>query len=170
MNVIFHVMTAISLGGIAAKGSKPQKIRVRTVVLIFIVGILLHGLLDVLPHQYPLPKSIDVTVSTLTMVIILSFLKANQIRIIFATAFLGSIFPDLVDFGPVLMNRLFGMNIPTFKIFPWHWDRFSGSIMGGGYNLKSLISHAAVILINVLIFFTCSLKNKLHLENTSNKQ
>lgn len=148
MNVIFHTLASVATAAVLSTQLKEKKpinsITGLTILVIgFTTGILLHGLLDWIPHQYPLPSVLDVVVSLILFSII--FLRAhNEARWILFACFLGAIFPDLVDLGPAILNRQMQLHLPTAKIFPWHWKEYSGSIYDGSRHWLSIFNHLVV--------------------------
>src|SRR2546426_6179202 len=86
----------------------------------FLAGVLEHGIMDYVPHSYPIPSGIDVVVSISLFILAVACTKP-QFRILVTACFIGSVFPDLVDLGPPILNRHLGWTLPTVKVFPWHW-------------------------------------------------
>ena len=148
MNVIFHTLASVATAAVLSTQLKEKKpinsITGLTILVIgFTTGILLHGLLDWIPHQYPLPSVLDVVVSLILFSIIF-MLAHNEARWILFACFLGAIFPDLVDLGPAILNRQMQLHLPTAKIFPWHWKEYSGSIYDGSRHWLSIFNHLVV--------------------------
>jgi len=108
MNVIFHTLASVATAAVLSTQLKEKKLINSTgltiLVIGFTTGILLHGLLDWMPHQYPLPSVLDVVVSLILFSIIF-MLAHNEARWILFACFLGAVFPDLVDLGPAILNR-----------------------------------------------------------------
>jgi hypothetical protein len=71
-------------------------------------------------------------------------LARHEVRWILPACFLGAIFPDLADLGPAILNKQMQLNLPTVKIFPWHWKQYSGSIYDGSRQWLSLLNHLLV--------------------------
>lgn len=155
MNVFFHTATAIGVTVLLTdteklKPSLAMSQTLTTAFLAFIIGIVSHGILDYVPHCYPLPAKADVFIG---LFIILSFLFLAQktYRFIVLCAFAGSIFPDLVDLLPAILNKYLGLQLPIVeKIFPWHFHEYSGSI----YSTKCSVSTFNHV---VLLFTVCIL-------------
>ena len=78
------------------------------------VNIALHGVMDLLPHNHPLPAYLDIIIALLIAPLML-FVK-KKYRILVFICYLGSIMPDVIDLG-VLRVLQFG----SFRIFPWHY-------------------------------------------------
>lgn len=121
-------------------------------VAAFIIGIVIHGILDITPHQYPLRARIDILISIVFFVVSIMLIRPKIIPL-FGAAFLGSIFPDLVDLGPQMFNQFFETSFPVlkFKIFPWHSAEYSGSIYD---NSRTGLSHTFHIM---LVFLSSAL-------------
>jgi hypothetical protein len=148
MNVVFHTLTSVATAAVLStqlKEKKPIDSTAALTILVigFTTGILLHGLLDWIPHQYPLPSVLDVVVSLILFSTIF-ILARNEARWILSACFLGAIFPDLVDLGPAILNRQMQLHLPTVKIFPWHWKEYSGSIYDGSRRWLSIFNHLVV--------------------------
>ncbi len=154
MNVLFHTTTAISVAVMLTDTkrielSKTSTNAVWTSVLAFIVGLILHGALDYIPHCYPINSKID-TIAGLALILTTIWLTNKKYRLIVGLSFLGSIFPDLVDLSPHIINKQLGLSLPTFKIiFPWHLHKYSGSIFNDNCD-NSKLNH-------LLLIFTISI-------------
>jgi hypothetical protein len=114
----------------------------------FTAGVLLHGLLDYVPHSYPLRSGPDVAFGLILFLLAITWAKRKHRPLVGACCF-GSVLPDVVDLGPAIVNRLFGWSLPVVKIFPWHWHQYSGSIYDGTKRLESLVLHLGVIMLSV---------------------
>jgi hypothetical protein len=127
-------------------------------VIGFIAGIVEHGVMDYVPHSYPIPSGLDVVISITLFIVAVALTKA-EFRILVTACFLGSILPDLVDLGPLILNRHLGWTLPTAKIFPWHWPQYSGSLYHGAKRFQAALSHCAVVAvcISLLWFYRFSL-------------
>jgi hypothetical protein len=118
--------------------------RLTIAVVGFVAGVLEHGVLDYLPHLYPIPSGLDVLTSIALFIVAVSVTKP-EFRVLVTACFMGSVLPDLVDLGPPILNHHLGWTLPTVKIFPWHWPQFSGSLYHGEKGLQSTLLHCAVI-------------------------
>jgi hypothetical protein len=79
------------------------------------------------------------------MIIAFVWLTNKRYRLITGLSFVGSLFPDLVDLSPGILNKQLGQSFPIInKIFPWHWHEYSGSIYGGDCGV-STANHLFVI-------------------------
>lgn len=103
----------------------------------------MHGLLDYLPHAYPINSVVDVVLS-LALISIMLLLTERGRWLLLGVCFIGAIFPDLVDLGPAIVNIRLGWSLPVFKIFPWHWREYSGSIYDGSRGVESFLYHLIV--------------------------
>jgi len=118
----------------------------------FVIGVLLHGLLDYVPHSYPIDSRLDVSLS-LALASLAIVVSKPKNRFLVLACYLGSIFPDLIDLGPTVINKSLGWSMPTVKIFPWHWPRYSGSIYDGGKSLESLIFHIVIVALSIGLLY-----------------
>lgn len=164
MNMIFHTTVAIGAmvgltNTIKIEKSNSIKDYIKTGMLAFVLGIGLHGILDYIPHCYPLGAKLDVSLSCALMLLIAFFIK-QKYWIIAGLSFLGNIFPDLIDLFPSILNNYISVDFLIIdNIFPWHYKKYSGSI----YNADCLVSninHAIVLLIIFIILY----KNNLNIK------
>lgn len=148
MNVSFHTLAALAtVATIAPKaestghtdtcGDLPK------LTCGVLTGIMTHGVLDLLPHTYPLPSKTDVAIA-LVVLLMAAIRIAARHRVLMMACFLGAVLPDFIDLGPAQLNRLFGWSLPVIKFFPWHWPEYSGSIFTGERGAESALSHLLV--------------------------
>jgi len=118
-------------------------------VLAFLIGIVVHGILDITPHQYPFRTRIDILISTLFFIVSIMLIRPKFIPL-FGAAFLGSILPDLVNLGPQIFNQFFETSFPVlkFKIFPWHRAEYSGSIYDNSRTELSYTFHIMLVFLS----------------------
>lgn len=162
MNVIFHA--ASGLGLFTRVQYSKQSFLPRALVLFF-GGIICHGILDYIPHCYPLSAKWDILISTVVMAVALYLTKPHH-RLLLCISFLGNIFPDLVDLGPAMVNKYLHLNLPIMqKIFPWHWKQYSGSI----YDDNCGVSHVNHLLV-ILVVAIAVIYNWLDIDKTKHQQ
>lgn len=114
--------------------------------------ICLHGLLDYLPHTYPIKSSIDVALALLLFSAALVFAKPH-LRPLLVACFPGSILPDVIDLAPGILNRHEGLNLPEVKLFPWHWRQYSGSVYDRSRRTESVTTHSIVSAIALFLIW-----------------
>ncbi len=151
MNITFHAVG--SFATVAVLSLEPSENRrsvsaLKKYVIGFVSGVLIHGILDLLPHNYPLPSKLDVMFALILLLAIL-FASQKQNLILIVICFIGAIFPDVIDLSPGIINKRLGFQISLlpFKIFPWHWKEFSGSVYDGSRNFESIVYHGLFLLI-----------------------
>lgn len=155
MNVLFHTTTAIGIAVLLTETSKDKspmvlKRQFATAFFAFIFGVIAHGAIDYIPHCYPIHSKVDMILG-LMMILSLTWLSRPAYRLIIFTAFIGSVFPDLVDLGPAMANDLLALNLPIWdKVFPWHWPKYSGSLYGQDCGVSNL-NHFLVVFIVLMI-------------------
>jgi hypothetical protein len=151
MNVTFHIVAAVGasaalssrkLRASALQSNAPSDLPLLTAA--FVAGLLLHGLLDWLPHSYPINSAADVGVGLAVVAGAMVFVRQEHRLLLGACAF-GSVLPDLVDLGPAIINKRLGWSLPVFKFFPWHWRQYSGSIYDGSRSLESGLCHLLIV-------------------------
>jgi hypothetical protein len=154
MNVIFHALGSFATAAVLCLKPNEEIWNLPKLAVGFFAGILIHGILDSLPHQYPLYSKFDVIFALVLLAIMFS-LAQKQNRLLILACFGGAIFPDVVDLSAGIANKHLGIAIPqfSFKMFPWHWKEFSGSIYDGSRRVESNIYHIIVLLtFSVLTF------------------
>ena len=109
MNVIFHTTTAISVAVCLIDTKRiEQSINSKNVIwisiLAFTVGVISHGVLDYIPHCYPINSKLDV-ITGLTIILTTTFMTNKKFRLIMGLSFIGCIFPDLIDLLPAIINK-----------------------------------------------------------------
>ncbi len=120
MNVIFHVATAISLTIALTDTNKIKTVKDTIIPACggLISGVFAHGIIDYLPHTYPLSAKPDIIISFLLIAAMLVIANKQYILILSFTIF-GCVLPDLVDLLPPMMNKYLGFQISVNeKIFP----------------------------------------------------
>lgn len=158
MNVLFHTTTAISVAVLLTdtkriEQSSTSKTVIWTSILAFTIGLISHGALDYIPHCYPINSKLD-AVAGLTMILTTTWLTNKKYRLIMGLSFLGSIFPDLIDLSPGIINKQLGLHLPIIdKIFPWHLPEYSGSIYDNNCNI-STFNHV-LLLLTISIICWC---------------
>jgi len=150
MNVLFHTTSAICVAVTLTdtkeiEQSTTSKKVVLTGLLGFVVGVIFHGALDYIPHCYPINSKLD-AISGLIMIISTIWLTNKRYRLIMGLSFLGSIFPDLVDLLPVIVEQYLELGLPkSEKVFPWHLEKYSGSIFTDDCS-NSTLNHTLLLL------------------------
>lgn len=158
MNVLFHITTALGatvlLTDTVRLGTKPTLTQVMpTSICVFSVGIISHGALDFIPHCYPINSKVD-AIAGLLMILAAMWLTNRHFRAITGLACLGSIFPDIVDLGPKIINKQLNLQLSLpDNIFPWHWQNYSGSIYNGTCSI-STVNHLLLLLTVGAVLWT----------------
>lgn len=151
MNILFHLITAIGAAVLLTDTSKPiEKYIAIRCCLIFIVGIFFHGVLDYIPHAYPINSKIDAILSLFFIILAILFTNRNY-KFIIAASFFGNIFPDLIDLSSGILNKYLHFNFHIYpKIFPWHWPQYSGSIYKDGSEV-SILNHLMILAFALVV-------------------
>jgi hypothetical protein len=152
MNVTFHIIASIAMASIFCIKKGETSLDLPKFLIVFVLGVLVHGVLDYLPHQYPISSKFDVGIALCLFFLTLFFVK-KQNCLLLSIAFIGGIFPDLVDLSAGIADKYFGLTLPqlSFKIFPWHWKKYSGSIYDGSREIESAVYHISVLLIGICV-------------------
>ena len=151
MNVTFHTIGSFAAAAILSL-KKTENWRslsaLKKYLIGFAAGIIVHGVLDLLPHQYPIPSKVDVIVAPILLVL---FLLASQKQnfLLILICFAGCVFPDVIDLGPTIVDKYLRIVLPRlpFRLFPWHTVKYSGSIYDGSRGLESAVYHISFLLI-----------------------
>lgn len=152
MNVLFHVATAVGLTVALTDTAKVKTVKDTIIPACggLVSGMLIHGVIDYLPHTYPLGAKVDMVISSLLIIIMLSVVNKRYILVLSAII-LGCILPDLIDLLPPMLNKYLGFQLSVgSQVFPWHTPEYSGSIFVGK-SVASDINHIAVLLITVIV-------------------
>jgi len=149
MNVTFHVLAGLATAALLCngdmecpreRGARPWQAGLAGCV----TGIGIHGLLDWLPHAYPIPSVVDVILALCVVSVAVGCAQRRH-RLLVLASFLGAVLPDVVDLAPQLMNRHMGTALPVVRVFPWHWPAYSGSLYDGSRALESAVHHVWVV-------------------------
>ena len=155
MNVAFHELAGIAIAQeTAAWLGTPRAGRIvdrrrRGLVWAgaFVMAALAHGVLDALPHYYPLPPVGDAIVS-MALVATWVWIAPPWLRLPLFVTCLGALVPDIIDHVPDDLHKHLHLDIPVPpNFFPWHWNGGSGSLVGrsGPRWAESLTYHAIVV-------------------------
>ncbi len=151
MNVIFH----ISVGaGIIASMSHLNMNENKTAKTFagFIIGTLSHGILDYIPHCYPINSKVDFLLSLTLMFLTIYFVK-KEYKILITAILLGCVFPDIIDLSPGIINSQLNLNLPTFdNVFPWHIHEYSGSIYSEKCGVSNINHILTVVFSGIIVF------------------
>lgn len=154
MNVTFHALGSFAAAAVlsTAAGDFARSATIKKYVAGFVIGILIHGALDFAPHHYPISSRLDVILA-LVLLLLTYLLVTQPNRLLLIACLAGAIFPDVVDLGPAIAAKHLGLPVPSlpFKIFPWHWKEFSGSIYDGSRRLESNVCHLLVFSISFIL-------------------
>lgn len=150
MNVTFHAIGSFATAAVLSLNrtenwrSAPA---FKRYAIGFVVGILVHGVLDFLPHQYPIPSKVDVILASVLFCLFL-FVAQKQNFLLVLSCFAGCVFPDVVDLGPVIVDKYLQISFPRLPFrFPWHLKEYSGSIYDGSRAVESAVYHILFLLI-----------------------
>lgn len=166
MNVLFHTTTAIGIVVLFTNLKKIEhtKYALSTMLIVFITGILSHGILDYIPHCYPIPSKLDVSLG-LIMIITTTWLCNKKYRMLILTCFIGCIIPDLIDLSPAIINKQLGWNLPILdKIFPWHFKKYSGSIYTDDCTVSTMIHMVLIIVIGAVCWYKRSIVKEVFIK------
>lgn len=147
MNIIFHTATAIGVTVLLTDTNRitPEagiKKGIWTALSAFFVGFATHAAIDYMPHCYPINSKADALISLIVIILALWFIR-KPYKLIAGLSFLGCIFPDIIDLLPQILNKYLGLGFPVAeKIFPWHWQEYTGAIIN---------HHCAVSVLNQII-------------------
>lgn len=121
MNISIHVIGSIATAGALSSGHNDDRWNVPRLASGFILGILIHGILDLLPHTYPIPSKLDVLLALLIFAVAIYFAPKRN-RLLIVACFVGAVIPDVIDHSPLILQKYAGFESPRLpsKIFPWH--------------------------------------------------
>jgi hypothetical protein len=150
MNVLFHLSVGV---GIISTFSNNKTISAKHIFAGGILGVLSHGILDYIPHCYPINSKVDALVG-LSFLIGFLLLVKNKWRLLSVVVLVGCILPDLIDLGPTIVNKLLNFNIfPEFNnFFPWHYHDYSGSIYNQVCSVSNVNHFLTLLFSGTLVF------------------
>lgn len=159
MNVAFHTLSALAIGQTAAcriDAGTSRRRYVAIAALTFLLGVMSHGVLDGLPHEYPFRWPGEVLVTT-PLVVIWMVLIQGRYRALLLVAIAGALVPDVIDHVPRDLNRHLGTHLPEVtKLFPWHHRGGSGSLSGVvplDARIASVTNHIIVITFSAALLW-----------------
>ena len=157
MNIAFHTFTALAIGQSAAcrlEVARSRAQRITIGVVTFLLGVMSHGVLDGLPHEYPF-QWLGETVLTAALLAIWMAIIQPRYRILLLVAVAGALLPDVIDHVPRDLNRHLGTHLPELtKLFPWHHRGGSGSLSGTvppDARLASIANHIIVVTFSAVM-------------------
>jgi len=103
VNVTFHCAASVGIAHLTSRllADPDQAPRPQTGVVIassFLLGVLSHGVLDGLLHQYPIPFMIDPPLAV-AVISLWCLLVQPRFRLLFTLTFVGAVLPDVIDLG-----------------------------------------------------------------------
>jgi hypothetical protein len=133
LNVAFHALAALAIGQTAAcraaAATRPGA-RAGIIAIAFVLGVMSHGVLDGLPHEYPF-RWLGDTIASLALVTTWMLITRPGYRALPLIAIAGALLPDVIDHVPEDLNRHLGTHLPVLpNLFPWHHRGGSGSLSG----------------------------------------
>lgn len=161
MNVFFHTISGIGLTVFAITpkdNTITTKVSNLNLFIVFALSLIFHGFLDYIPHCYPLNSKLDIIFS-LMLIVLIFFLINRKYKPLVFYSFLGSIFPDLIDLSPQILSKYLNITFlnHTF-VFPWHWQKYSGSIFNSDCTISN-INH--LLLVSFILCILIIEKEKL---------
>ncbi|HHV30617.1 hypothetical protein [Acetivibrio mesophilus] len=161
MNLVFHTVFSVSTSPIVAKNIVKTNKPLRYLGLGFASNIIMHGVMDLVPHDYPVTTMVDISISFVLFLLSIIFVKRELRNSVFF-CFLGGVLPDLIDKG---LFRVLRMN--SIKLFPWHWANvinffykwyFNHAWLFSICNALAIIVSVGLLLINRRFIFESMLK------------
>ena len=157
MNVTFHALASFATAAVLSAKLAPSengffaRSDLPFLAVGFVIGVLLHGVLDFAPHSYPFSAAFDIALC-LALFAAFAFLVKRRNLVLLAACYLGCLFPDIVDLLPAMINKRVNLGLPVIKLFPWHWREFSGSIYDGSRQFESNLWHSLLFAASVTLF------------------
>jgi hypothetical protein len=163
MMASFHELVGIALAHETAARldpAAPNRRRWLTLTIACVLAVGSHGVLDALPHYYPLPSVPDAAVS-IALVLTWLVLMPRWMRWPLLALCTAALLPDIIDHVPKDLRRHLHLDLPIMSpLFPWHWLTGSGSLRGqtGPLWRESVTYH-----VIVLAFCTAAIVRTRHL-------
>lgn len=147
-------MTGVAAAVVLTPVGNSPKWKAAKLLAGFSVGIFLHGVFDYLPHWHPFASGVDLMLAVAMTLVAFGFTERSEWTLVGACLF-GSILPDLIDFGPTMADIMLGLPVPSlpFRVFPWHWENYSGSVYDGSNGTASAVLHISIVAVTGFILF-----------------
>jgi hypothetical protein len=82
------------------------------------------------------------------------FISQKQNLLLILICFAGAVFPDVIDLGPVIVNKYLQIALLQLPFrFPWHLKEYSGSIYDGSRSVESALYHILLLLICLSLLY-----------------
>lgn len=116
MNITYHTMLGVASASVIAKIiPEEHNIKIYKIGTIGVgINILLHGILDILPHNYSLTMIKDGIIA-LFLIAVAMFFVNNKYRLLTLCCVGGAILPDVID--KIIIKNISTVN---FYVFQWH--------------------------------------------------
>lgn len=116
MNITYHTVLGVASTSVMTKIiPEEDNIKIYKIGTIGVgINILLHGILDILPHNYSLTMIKD-GIITLFLIAVAMFFVNNKYRLLTLCCVGGAILPDVID--KIIIRNISTVN---FYVFPWH--------------------------------------------------
>jgi hypothetical protein len=161
LNVAFHALTGLAIGQAAASPAEQRgpdaKPRPLEYAGALILGVMAHGVIDGLPHEYPF-RAVGDTLATAALVLPWLRFIQPRFRALLIVTLIGTVLPDVIDHVPRDLNKHLGLHLPELtKLFPWHHRGGSGSLSGDAIpfdaRVASLANHVIVVTFCAVTIF-----------------
>jgi hypothetical protein len=148
MNASFHELVGIALAQeVGARATQPPG-SARSWAAACLLAVASHGVLDALPHYYPLQSWEDAAVS-LVLVGGWCLLVPRWMRGRLLLVCVAALLPDIIDHVPDDLRKRLGLPLPVLpNLFPWHWPAGQASWPGrsGPKWVISVVNHLIVVV------------------------
>jgi hypothetical protein len=148
LNVAFHELVGIALAHeVGARLRTDGGSNTSSWAAACMLAVASHGVLDALPHYYPLASWEDAVVS-IVLVAGWCLMVPRWLRAPLLLVCVASLLPDIIDHAPDDLRKHLGLPFPVVSnLFPWHWPAGSGSWRGrSGPNwIVSVVNHLIVL-------------------------
>lgn len=162
MNITYHTMVGIASSSVIAKkyNKKSNNNLLKVIIIGIIVNILLHGVLDLIPHNYPISLMSDIILVLFLSILSIIFIK-KKYRILTLSCICGSILPDIID--KFILKIVLNSN--TY-LFPWHNSEIVNKFYQIYIKFISVEYYGVMnILITVIFFGVIIFHRKMFIRN-----
>lgn len=155
MNAIIHLATGFGIALTIIEAQSPKTTSLHTTVQAaagFTAGIIVHALLDYAPHCYPVNSRVDF-ISSFILLGTLIVTARKQYRLLLCCCLTGSVFPDIADLLPAIVNKQLGWHLPVSRtpLFPWHQKVYSGSLYSGNCSISNINTGMVLAIVTGMI-------------------
>ncbi|WP_142414294.1 hypothetical protein [Hathewaya massiliensis] len=147
MNLTYHTLVGVTTSTVISNNN--HNINIKNIWIPILLNILLHGLMDIIPHNYPLSLFIDCVFTSILILLVLIFFNKRKYKITLICVF-GAIIPDIID--KLIIKYLLHSNN---YLFIFHKSKFINRFYGMYLKMISGQYFWVLNITNIIIVIIC---------------